>query len=135
MADNIDHDRLFKELISTFFVDFIALFFPSILEYLDTNSVNFLDKEIFTDVTQGEKYESDLVAQVKFRGEQSFFLVHIEAQSTARSGFNRRMFNYLAPFIPLSSFPTIVPKKQPSIGMKSRFLISRFWNLIIKSSN
>jgi predicted transposase YdaD len=84
MADNIDHDRLFKELISTFFVDFIALFFPSILEYLDTNSVNFLDKEIFTDVTQGEKYESDLVAQVKFRGEQSFFLVHIEAQSTAR---------------------------------------------------
>ena len=56
MADNIDHDRLFKELISTFFVDFIALFFPSILEYLDTNSINFLDKEIFTDVTQGEKY-------------------------------------------------------------------------------
>ena len=76
MADKIDHDRLFKELISTFFVDFIALFFPSILEYLDTNSITFLDKEIFTDVTQGEKYESDLVAQVKFRGEQSFFLVH-----------------------------------------------------------
>ena len=105
MADNIDHDRLFKELISTFFVDFIALFFPSILEYLDTNSINFLDKEIFTDVTQGEKYESDLVAQVKFRGEQSFFLVHIEAQSTARSGFNRRMFNYFARFDEKFAFP------------------------------
>jgi len=33
MTNNIDHDRLFKELISTFFVEFIELFFPQ-LKYL-----------------------------------------------------------------------------------------------------
>ena len=26
--DSIDHDRLFKELLSTFFEEFILLFFP-----------------------------------------------------------------------------------------------------------
>jgi len=28
MNNVIDHDRLFKELIATFFVEFIQLFFP-----------------------------------------------------------------------------------------------------------
>jgi hypothetical protein len=34
MKENIDHDRLFKELISTFFIEFIELFFPQVLEYI-----------------------------------------------------------------------------------------------------
>lgn len=40
MSEKIDHDRLFKELISTFFIEFIELFFPEVLKYLDTNSVS-----------------------------------------------------------------------------------------------
>ncbi|MDB9313676.1 hypothetical protein PN462_11245 [Spirulina sp. CS-785/01] len=51
---NIDHDRLFKELLSTFFIEFLELFFPAVLDYLDPDSIKFLDKEIFTDVTSGE---------------------------------------------------------------------------------
>ena len=51
----INHDRLFKELLTTFFVEFLELFFPSVLEYLDTNSIQFADKEVFSDLTQGEK--------------------------------------------------------------------------------
>ncbi len=39
MSEKIAHDRLFKELISTFFIEFIELFFPEVLKYLDTNSV------------------------------------------------------------------------------------------------
>lgn len=35
----VDHDRLFKELISTFFVEFIELFLPQILEYLEADSI------------------------------------------------------------------------------------------------
>jgi hypothetical protein len=54
----IDHDRLFKELISTFFIEFLELFFPQVLAYTDTSSIEFLDKEIFTDVTEGEEYET-----------------------------------------------------------------------------
>ena len=98
MTNNIDHDRLFKELISTFFVEFIELFFPQLIDYLDRDSITFLDKEVFTDVTEGERYESDLVAQVKFRGKESFFLIHVEAQESSRKWFNRRMFTYFARF-------------------------------------
>ncbi len=36
----IDHDRLFKELLSAFFLDFVELFLPEILPYLDTSSLN-----------------------------------------------------------------------------------------------
>ena len=48
-------DQLFKELLTTFFVEFLELFFPSILEYLDTDTIAFVDKELFTDVVGGEK--------------------------------------------------------------------------------
>jgi len=96
MTENIDHDRLFKELISTFFIEFIELFFPQVLEYIDTESIIFLDKEIFTDVTAGDKYETDLIAKVKFLGQPSYFVIHIEAESGARAKFNQRMFRYFA---------------------------------------
>src|SRR5262249_19306749 len=52
----IDHDRLFKELFSTFFVEFLDLFVPEALAYVEEGSVEFLDKEIFTDVTSGERH-------------------------------------------------------------------------------
>lgn len=92
----VDHDRLFKELITTFFVEFIALFLPEVMDYLEPDSVTFLDKEVFTDVTAGERYETDLIAQVQFRGEPSFFLIHLESQAQAQSNFGQRMFRYFA---------------------------------------
>ena len=119
----IDHDRLFKELISTFFVEFIELFFPHLRTYLDPQSITFLDKEIFTDVTEGEKYESDLIAQVKFEQQDAYFLVHVEAQATAKTDFNRRMFTYFArleqkfalPVYPIVIFSYESPQK-PAIN-------------------
>ena len=47
----IDHDRLFKELLSTFLVEFIELFLPYFMAYLESDSVMFLDKEGFSVVT------------------------------------------------------------------------------------
>jgi hypothetical protein len=96
--EGIDHDRLFKELILTFFVKFLELFFPQLMDYLEQDSITFLDKETFTDVTAGEKYEGDLIAQVKFAAQETYFLIHIEAQSTSKTSFNRRMFTYFARF-------------------------------------
>ena len=112
----IDHDRLFKELISTFFVEFIELFFPQLRTYLDTQSITFLDKEIFTDVTEGEKHESDLIAQVKFAGKSSYFLIHVEAQASAKANFNRRMFTYFARFHENFSLPVYQNHPQPAGG-------------------
>ncbi|HEY6332526.1 MAG TPA: DUF4351 domain-containing protein [Blastocatellia bacterium] len=92
----IDHDRLFKELISTFFLEFIDLFFPQVRAYIDDASIDFLDKEIFTDVTSGERHEVDLVAKLRFAGMDSFFLIHIETQAQHQPSFAERMFNYFA---------------------------------------
>jgi predicted transposase YdaD len=92
----IDHDRLFKELLTTFFVEFVELFLPETAGYMDRGSISFLDKEVFSDVTSGERHEADLVARVKLRSEEAFFLIHVENQATARPNFARRMFTYFA---------------------------------------
>src|SRR3954471_12389859 len=93
----MDHDRLFKELLRTFFVEFLELFLPEVVEYLDRDSIEFLDKEVFTDVTAGEKHEVDLLVKCRFKGEQAYFLIHVEAQAWDRpEPFPKRMFRYYA---------------------------------------
>ena len=92
-----NHDRLFKQLISTFFIEFIELFLPQVSEYLDGEvEIVPLDKEIFTDITSGDKHEVDLLMKVKFRGQDAYFLIHVENQASAQSDFPRRMFHYFA---------------------------------------
>jgi|GEM_PF-2466122 hypothetical protein len=44
LRSEIDHDRLFKELLSTFFVEFVDLFFPEMAAYLDRDSLTPLDR-------------------------------------------------------------------------------------------
>lgn len=92
----IDHDRLFKELLTTFFVEFLQLFLPEVLAYLERDSIQFLDKEVFTDVTAGDRYEADLIVKAKFREQESFFLIHIENQAHQQSNFGKRMFRYFS---------------------------------------
>jgi hypothetical protein len=92
----IDHDRLFKELLSIFFSEFIELFLPNVAEYIERDSVSFLNQEIFTNITSGERREVDLLAQVRFRGQETCFLIHVENQSYSQAGFERRMFHYFA---------------------------------------
>jgi hypothetical protein len=94
MAKKINHDQLFKELLTTFFVEFLELFFPSVLEYLDTDSIQFVDKELFTDVVGGEKKIMDIVALAKFQEQDYSFLVHIENESSSKTDFNQRLFRY-----------------------------------------
>ena len=40
----IDHDRLFKELLCTFFREFVEAFLPEVATYLEPDSLVFLDK-------------------------------------------------------------------------------------------
>jgi hypothetical protein len=51
----MDHDQLFKELLQTFLPEFVALFLPAEADQIDWSSVEFLDKELFTDVLQGTR--------------------------------------------------------------------------------
>ncbi|CBN57434.1 MULTISPECIES: DUF4351 domain-containing protein [Kamptonema] len=92
----IDHDRLFKELLSTFFREFVDLFLPDVSAELEPESLEFLNPEIFTDVTSGEKYQADLVVKAQFRGQESYFIIHLEHQARSEAEFGKRMFRYFA---------------------------------------
>src|SRR5580693_9225523 len=107
----IDHDKLFKELLRAFFLEFIELFYPEVRAYIDPDSLEFLDKE------HGESHEVDLVAKLRFAGKDTFFLVHIENQAQPQPNFGERMFNYFArlsqkyrlPVYPIVLFTYIAP--------------------------
>lgn len=126
----MDHDRLFKELLTQFFREFIALFLPDVAVYLDPDTpIEFLDKEVFTDVTAGEKHEVDLIAKVRFRGQDAFFLIHVENQSSPQSWFPRRMFAYFArlhekydlPVYPVVIFSYDIPRRPEPYRYRIRF--------------
>ena len=123
----IDHDRLFKELLSTFFVEFIELFLPDVIAYLEPDSLTFLDKEVFTDVTAGERYEADLLVQAQFRGEPSCFLIHVENQAKAQTNFGKRMFRYFARLsekYDLPIYPVVVfSYDQPKLVAANQFRV------------
>ncbi len=76
-----DHDRLFKELLTTFFMEFLELFLP---------------QEYFADLTAGENKIIDLLAEVRLAGQEVGFLIHLEAQSSSQADLARRMFFYFA---------------------------------------
>ncbi|GAP94955.1 DUF4351 domain-containing protein [Leptolyngbya sp. NIES-2104] len=92
----IDHDRLFKELISTFFIEFLELFAPEIATAIALDSIRFLQQEYFVDLTSGEEKIIDLLAEVQLLGEDAAILIHVEAQSSSETNFTRRMFFYFA---------------------------------------
>ena len=125
----MDHDRLFKELLTTFFVDFIELFFPDLAANLDRDSVEFLDKEIFTDVTHGDRHEADIVAKARFQGKELAFLIHVEPQARHEDDFARRMFTYCArllekygiPVYPIALFTFPTPRTQEPSEYKIEF--------------
>lgn len=96
-----DHDRLFKELLATFFLDFVELFAPELAREIEPGSLDLLDKEVLTDVTAGERQVVDLLARVRLRagrlaGGRAQVLVHVETQAQPEREFARRMFRYFA---------------------------------------
>jgi predicted transposase/invertase (TIGR01784 family) len=94
--ERLRHDQCFKELISTFFIEFLELFVPELAALVESGSVRFLQQEYFTDVLAGEKKIIDLLAEVKLRGQDATIVLHFEAQSASESAFNRRLFYYFS---------------------------------------
>lgn len=92
----IDYDRLFKELLTTFFVEFLELFLPEVAAYCEPGEPEFLNQEVFSDVTSGDRREVGVLAKLRFKGEDAAFLVHVEDQNQPEADFNKRMFRYFA---------------------------------------
>ena len=107
-----DHDRLFKELIQKFFEEFIEAFFPSVHMEINFSSVIFLDQEVFTDVTVGEKRRIDILAEVNLKGKDQIIHIHVEPQASYEKDFHERMFIYYSrlyekhrkPILPIAVF-------------------------------
>jgi len=89
-------DPLFKRLLTVFFLDFLRLFCPEIADYIDPGSIEFIDKETFSEMLPRGRRELDLVVKVRVRGSAAFIVIHIEAQGAKRVDFVRRMFHYCA---------------------------------------
>lgn len=98
----IDHDAIFKALLSTFFLDFLELFLPQVLAYSEPSELSLEPtetvREIFSPLAPGKKKVADLVARLSFRDQSACFLLHVESQSSASSqeDFRWRMFHYFA---------------------------------------
>jgi len=116
----MNHDRLFKELIGSFFIEFVDLLLPDLAPYIDRDAeIIPLDKEVFTDITGGDSHEVDLIMKLKFKGEDVFFLIHVENQSKRQPHFPKRMFNYFSrlsekfdlPVYPVAVFSYRSPKR------------------------
>lgn len=128
-SNNTPHDRLFKGLLSAFFFDFIEIFCPEVLEYVDTSSVEFLQQEILHDMVEGSKRIVDLIAKVKWREQESFLLINVEAQASDESKFDRRLFSYFSrlhlgeglPVYPIALFTFDKPYKKRENGYKVAF--------------
>lgn len=92
----IDHDRFFKELLTTFFFEFLELFFPKIAGELDPASAEFLREEVYVDQLRGGKYRADIVVKARYKADRgaAFLIIHVEHQSTAPSDFGERFYRY-----------------------------------------
>jgi hypothetical protein len=126
MTENIDHDQLFKQLLETFFADFIELFAPALSEYLDLSKLFFLPQQYFTDIINGDRKAIDILAQIPIKPDkittgQSHFniLLHVENQASSEANFTRRMFFYFAelhrdyhvPIYPIAVFSFDEPQR------------------------
>ncbi|MBP2242480.1 hypothetical protein J2Z40_003054 [Cytobacillus eiseniae] len=108
----IHHDQLFKQLIHTFFSEFLEAFFPEVHHHIDFSSIKPLSEEMFTDLIEGESRKADIVIEAKLKGEESLIIIQVEPQSYGQSDFNERMYHYFSllynkyrkPIVPIAVF-------------------------------
>ncbi|MCI0455548.1 MAG: DUF4351 domain-containing protein [Gemmataceae bacterium] len=93
-----DHDQRFKKLVREFFHELFLLFFPQWAEAFDFGQVEWLDKEVFTDLLRGERRAMDLVAKLptrKGKKRKWLALIHVEVESREKvTALRRRMYEY-----------------------------------------
>lgn len=93
----MDRERIFKELLRTFFFEFLDLFFPSLAQLVDRrHEPAFLDKEDFGELPSNTRREMDLVARLRLLEGEAYFIVHLEHEAQSSQHFPERMFRYFA---------------------------------------
>ncbi|MEM1178319.1 MAG: DUF4351 domain-containing protein [Acidobacteriota bacterium] len=107
------HDGLWKELLRSFFPEFLKLVAPKVAAAVAGEEPRFLEQESFTDLLDGVHVRMDLVAEVRRRGQiGGLVIVHIEVERDFGESMDRRIFRYFAhlklkldlPIIPIVLF-------------------------------
>jgi hypothetical protein len=89
----IEHDRLFKTLLRTFFPGFLRLVVPGLAGQMDAARAIFLDKELLAEEPVRGNREADLLARVPMR-KHGVILVHIEIEARAGPRMPDRLLTY-----------------------------------------
>jgi hypothetical protein len=53
----------------------MALFFPEVYQAIDFTHLKFLQQEVFTDVTAGERHEVDIIVETRLGGNTSAVII------------------------------------------------------------
>jgi len=137
----IEHDRLFKSILTHFFSEFTELFLPDIAQYIDSAAPHPVDKELFARGGKGLSV-ADVVMKARFKAEHSSFLVHVEAQAKRQSHFGLRLLKYYVllreryrlPVYPVAIFSFDQPQKQQRQalreGMRGRKILDFEYTVI-----
>jgi Domain of unknown function (DUF4351) len=103
MSKSIDHDQLFKQLLTTFFLEFLELFAPELFAVIDPHSLEILPQEYFTEINAGERRAMDIIVRIDLLGRPNApasskvsVVINCEHQSSSETDFHRRMFFYFA---------------------------------------
>jgi hypothetical protein len=93
-----EFDSPWKDILETYFQDFMQFFFPQIHDDIDwSRGYSFLDQElqqVVRDAELGKRIADKLVKVWKLSGEETWVLVHIEIQNQKDGNFSERMFVY-----------------------------------------
>ena len=93
-----DYDSPWKDIVETYFQEFLAFFFPQYHQQLDwSKPYEFLDKElqqVVRDANLGRRLVDKLVKIWHVNGELTWILIHIEIQNQHESDFEERIFVY-----------------------------------------
>ena len=114
----MDHDGLFKKLLTTFFYEFLDLFFHDLAALVDrSQQPEFLDKETYKESTRTR----DLVVRLRLLDGEAFFIVHVEHEAQSSRDFPARFFRYFTtlwdryhlPIYPIAIFSFPGKRLQP----------------------
>ncbi len=98
MDQSADYDSAWKDVLRTFFPQFMELLFPQIHADIDwSRGVEFLDTElqkVVRDAELGRRFADKLVRVYRRGGEETWVLVHVEVQGQPDPTLPQRIYVY-----------------------------------------
>jgi hypothetical protein len=139
----VDHDQLFKAVLTAQLPPFLELFFQDEAALLDLDAAQFVDKQLFAAPPMGPEREVDVLAEIPLRGAGTgvagaLVAIQIEVQAQREPEFVWRNLEYFAllrrlrgvPVFPIALFPLV-----DVLGSARRCSATRSWSLRISPSH